>query len=162
MEAVVFDTQKIADAIRSICETFERIMEPVREAMQTISEAISAIAERMSEAVHYNMQGFSEDMRTVARRLVRLLANWLTAAGRHVVRVLLRSYDSKAPARYAALVCVLVKSHSAAYLAHICAAREGHLLRCQDRGSSDSVSDDDNNSIFLLLLLLPQHDVQLI
>jgi hypothetical protein len=148
MEAVVFDTQKIAEAIRTVCEAFERIMEPVREAMKTFTEALSAIAERMSDAVRYYMQGFSEDMRNVARRLIRLLANWMVSAGRYVVRVV-RSYDLKPPVRFAALICVLVKSHSAAYLVHICAAREGHLLRCQDRGSSDSVSDDDTNSVFL-------------
>ena len=141
MEVVDFDYQKIAEAIRTACEVFERILEPIRETMQNITEAISAIAVKISDVMQY----YSEDMRIVAQNLARILTSWLTTTCHCVVCVFV-SFDPKSPFRYAALICILVKSHSAAYLEHVCASRKGHLLRCQDRGSSDSVSDDDNNS----------------
>ena len=144
-EAVVFDYRKIAEAVRKALDAFEQILEPVREAVQSISDAAIIAAENYSAIMRRCVPGVSESIRIVAQKLARLVAIWIVGAGNSVVQIS-SDYDPSASDRLAALICVLVKSHSAAYLGHVCAVRKGRLLRCRDRGSSDSASDNDTNS----------------
>ncbi len=145
MEAVELDYRKIAEAVRKALDALEQVLKPMREAMNSIAESLSATAEKVSAVMRCCIPGISKDMRIVAQKLVRLLSHWLISAGNAIIRTVI-DYDPDASSRFAALICVLVKSHSAAYLGHMCAVRKGRLLRCRDRGSSDSASDDDYNS----------------
>lgn len=148
-EAIELDCRMIANAVRKAMDAYKQILKPVKEAVQIITDAAITAAKNYSAIMRRCIPGVSESMRITAQKLARLLSYWFVATGKSVIRIV-SDYDRDASTRLAAMICVLVKSHSAAYLGHVCVIRKGHLLRCRDRGSSDSASDDDANSTFYI------------
>ncbi len=138
-EGLTFDCSKIAAAIAKAFESIQPVME---EAVQNISSALTAFAETMEEYTRPLMESIERASYRFIRHFLRILMQCIYNVRDWVIVVI--TYDPKSAIYYASIICVTVKSLTLVYLEHVSVSRRCHLLRRQDRGSTESVSDNDN------------------
>ena len=138
-EVVTFDCSKIAAAITRAFESIQPVME---EAVQNISSALTAFAVIMEEYTKPLMESINRASHTLIRHFLRMLMQCISSV--HDWFVVVITYDPKNAIYYASIICVTVKSLTLVYLKHVSVSRRCHLLRRQDRGSTESASDNDN------------------
>ena len=138
-EVLTFDCSKIAAAIAKAFESIQPVME---EAVQNISSALTAFAETMEEYTRPLMESIERASYRFIRHFLRILMQCIYSVRDWVIVVI--TYDPKSAIYYASIICVTVKSLTQVYLEHVSVSRRCHLLRRQDRGSTESVSDNDN------------------
>ncbi len=144
-DVFTFDCSKI---VAAITKAFESLQPTLEEAVQNITQALTGFADILEEYTASVMENFQRASYTVIHHILRVLMQCAWSIRGWVVVVI--TYDPKSAIYYAAAICVTVKSLTLEYLEHVSVSRRCHLLRRQDRGSKESVSDNDNY-IFALI-----------
>ena len=139
-EEVIFDISKIAAAIT---KAFEAIQPVIEEATRNLTEAVTAIADMVEEYTAPLMSGFRQSAFTLFHSIAQFLTYCYYSVRDRIITAV--TYNPRAAAYYSASLIARVKVYTLTYLGHAPVPRHSVLLRRQDRGSTDSVSDDDNN-----------------
>lgn len=148
-EEVTFDISKIAAAIT---KAFEAIQPVIEEATRNLREAASAIADMVEAYTAPLVSSFRQSAFTLFHSIAHFLTYCYYSFRDRILTAV--TYDPLAAVYYSAILTARVKTYTLSYLGHVSVSRHSVLLRRQDRGSTDSVSDDDNNFTSVLTLIL--------
>ena len=148
-EEVTFDISKIVAAITKALETIQPVIE---EATRNLTEAASAIADMVEAYTAPLVSSFRQSAYTLFHSIAHFLAYCYNSFRDRIITAV--TYDPLAAIYYSAILTARVKTYTLTYLGHAPVSRHSVLLRRQDRGSTDSVSDDDNNFTSFLTLIL--------
>ena len=148
-EVITFDISKIAAAIT---KAFEAIQPVIEEATKNLRDAASAIADMVEAYTAPMVSSFRQSAYTLFHSIAHFLAYCYNSFRDRILTAV--TYDPLAAVYYSAILIARVKTYTLVYLGHAPVSRHSVLLRRQDRGSTDSVSDDDNNFTSFLTLIL--------